>query len=220
MKSIGGVRLQQRDISMVFLAQGGRPLTKGERTRIHLIETAIETMSVYGFEEASISRLAERAGISRPLVVHYFPTKEDLLDQIVQYIALTGQTVISRACQGPHSAWEKLRTYYLANLQWAVSYPHHVSFWRYFIYRSGHSKKWRQFNDGFLNEGRRRMEGMVQEGVLRGEFHCKDVPGTVTILHRSLYLILLLHWKESSRATEQQVRQLIAFTKRTLALRD
>lgn len=51
---------------------------KTEQIRKRILDAALQTMCDIGYEGASTRLIAERAGISHPLMRYYFKTKEDL----------------------------------------------------------------------------------------------------------------------------------------------
>jgi AcrR family transcriptional regulator len=53
--------------------------TRGDRTRTRIAEAAFEEFREVGVDAASVSRIAERAGVSRPSFYFHFPTKEHVL---------------------------------------------------------------------------------------------------------------------------------------------
>jgi len=53
--------------------------TRGDRTRTRIAEAALEELREVGVDAASVSRIAERAGVSRPSFYFHFPTKEHVL---------------------------------------------------------------------------------------------------------------------------------------------
>jgi AcrR family transcriptional regulator len=56
---------------------------RGDRTRARLVEAALDEFRRNGFERASIARIAEAAGVSRPTFYFHFPKKEDLLRELL-----------------------------------------------------------------------------------------------------------------------------------------
>lgn len=59
---------------------------RGDRTRARLAEAALAEFREHGFEKASISRIAREAGVARPTFYFHFPTKEDLLREVLSGI--------------------------------------------------------------------------------------------------------------------------------------
>jgi AcrR family transcriptional regulator len=65
------------------------PKTKGQFEEIRqekrelILETALEVFAVHGFHGASISMIAQKAGIAKGLMYNYFESKEELLKAII-----------------------------------------------------------------------------------------------------------------------------------------
>lgn len=65
---------------------GGRRLSRHER-RSQLIVLGIRLLETVPFHALSLDDVAERAGVSRSLLFHYFPTKLDYLTAVVRAAA-------------------------------------------------------------------------------------------------------------------------------------
>lgn len=63
--------------------EGARAAKTIDRHREILAE-ALDLMAEYGYHGASLRDLAKRLGISQPSLYHYFKTKEDLVEQIIE----------------------------------------------------------------------------------------------------------------------------------------
>lgn len=57
-----------------------------EDGRSKILQAALDCFASYGFEAASIRRIAEDAGVMHQLVVYHFKTKEQLWREVVGYI--------------------------------------------------------------------------------------------------------------------------------------
>lgn len=55
-----------------------RRLSEEERRR-QILAATVSTVAAQGYDNASLARIAEQAGVSKGLVSHYFGTKEDLM---------------------------------------------------------------------------------------------------------------------------------------------
>ncbi|AVV46025.1 TetR/AcrR family transcriptional regulator [Streptomyces sp. P3] len=53
--------------------------------REQILEAALEVMAAHGFRGTSIDAVAERAGLTRQGVLHYFPSKKRLLLEILSF---------------------------------------------------------------------------------------------------------------------------------------
>src|SRR5215204_1853285 len=63
-----------------------RRLDSEERRRL-LVHKATELFGEHGYEALTMSRIAREAGISKPLVYHYFPSKKALFAAALQRAA-------------------------------------------------------------------------------------------------------------------------------------
>ncbi len=57
-------------------------LNVDERRR-QLLARATELFATHGYDELSMAKLAREAGISKPLLYHYFPSKRDLFEAVL-----------------------------------------------------------------------------------------------------------------------------------------
>lgn len=71
--------------------------TRGDRTRTRIAEAALEEFRRAGVDGASVSRIAERAGVSRPSFYFHFPTKEHVLLELQQSLEAPLAGVLERA---------------------------------------------------------------------------------------------------------------------------
>ena len=56
--------------------------TRGETTRLAILEAAERLFADIGFAEATLDKVAEAVGIRRPSVLYYFSSKQDLYDAV------------------------------------------------------------------------------------------------------------------------------------------
>ncbi|HEV2812525.1 MAG TPA: TetR/AcrR family transcriptional regulator [Solirubrobacteraceae bacterium] len=61
-------------------------LNVDERRR-QLLEQATALFATHGYDELSMAKLAREAGISKPLLYHYFPSKRDLFEAVLSQAA-------------------------------------------------------------------------------------------------------------------------------------
>ncbi|MBV9802070.1 MAG: TetR family transcriptional regulator, partial [Solirubrobacterales bacterium] len=51
--------------------------------RAQIVGVAIDTIAELGYAQASLARIAERAGISKGVIAYHFAGKEDLIAEVV-----------------------------------------------------------------------------------------------------------------------------------------
>jgi len=66
-------------------------LAKGEARRKHLVETAVKVFAERGFAGATIKDIGAAAGMSPALLYHYYESKEDLLNAVVEHYSFVGE---------------------------------------------------------------------------------------------------------------------------------
>ncbi len=50
-----------------------------EKTKIKILQSAVELMTIKGYKNASLREIAKEAGVSNPTIYNYFPSKEKIL---------------------------------------------------------------------------------------------------------------------------------------------
>jgi AcrR family transcriptional regulator len=63
---------------------GVRNYPKGERRRAQIIQGAFRAFGAVGYRNTSMLRLAADCGVSRAGLLHHFPTKESLLEAVLE----------------------------------------------------------------------------------------------------------------------------------------
>jgi AcrR family transcriptional regulator len=61
--------------------------TSESSRRVLVLETALELVSNHGIAGMSLRMLARRLGMQQPSLYHYFASKDELVDQVVEYCA-------------------------------------------------------------------------------------------------------------------------------------
>ena len=54
-----------------------------DERRRQLLERATELFATHGYDELSMAKIAREAGVSKPLLYHYFPNKRDLFEAVL-----------------------------------------------------------------------------------------------------------------------------------------
>lgn len=180
-------------------------LTKGERTKLALIESGITYIAQFGLESASISNLAQHAGVSRPLFSHYFPQKDALFQDAAEYISLHAQSYVATHVGDHHSFRRRLWSYVTVNLDWVMTFPHHFKFWILLLFTCTYSEKWSQFNAQLKTSARLRIEELLIQGRANGEWEISDPRWVANILHNQLYVVIINLNTEQIHITKTEV---------------
>ena len=72
------------------MATTGKPVDKrklrGQESRSHILQSAITCIAELGLGSLTLDRVAERAGISRGLVVFHFKSKNQLFEEVLNFL--------------------------------------------------------------------------------------------------------------------------------------
>src|SRR5688500_1347512 len=108
--------------------------TKSQRTQLAIVEAAVELFATKGIGEAPYEKTAAEAGVSRTLVIRYFPKREDLLVLSVRYVRASFQRLAVQAMEGAGSPEKTLTAYVASTFRWIEEAPTHARFWSLFYY--------------------------------------------------------------------------------------
>lgn len=92
-----------------------------ELRRREIVDAAMDCLAELGWGRTTLSRIAERAEVSRALISYHFDNRDDLLEAVleavVQTVFVSGAQRISAAVRAQHSARDMLETYIVENLR-------------------------------------------------------------------------------------------------------
>jgi len=96
---------------MPALKKAAAPVTrleKKEATRQHLIAATVEVIAADGFADMTLSKVSQRAQVSRGLVNFHFTSKEQLLVETLRQLTEEYRATWSKAIAKPEHARDKL----------------------------------------------------------------------------------------------------------------
>jgi AcrR family transcriptional regulator len=88
-----------------------RPTFTEAARRAQLIECAIETIATLGYAQASLAQIAKRAGISKGVIIYYFSSKEELIEQVVTDIYTAAVQAVTPQIAAQPTAQLQLQAY-------------------------------------------------------------------------------------------------------------
>jgi len=106
-------------------AASGRTFIE-EARRAQLIACAIDTIAELGYGQASLARIAERAGISKGVIGYHFAGKDELLSEVVADVMARAEQFIRPRVIGASSGPPALRAYIESNLAFMGEHRNHV----------------------------------------------------------------------------------------------
>ncbi|TNF19375.1 MAG: TetR family transcriptional regulator [Rhodobacteraceae bacterium] len=104
-------------------ATAGKPRTRIQRRNRELIlEAALQVFSQYGFRGATLDQIAAEAGLSKPNLLYYFPSKEAMHEALLQTLLETWLDPL-RALDPQGAPLEEILAYVRRKLELARDYP-------------------------------------------------------------------------------------------------
>lgn len=165
--------------------QGRRSFIETAR-RAQIIDCAVETIAELGFGQASLAKIARRAGVSAGVISYYFDGKDDLIGQVAAHVFEAGAAFIRpRASQGT-TARETLRLFIEASVAYIAAYPANVIAMMN-IARSVRGEDGEPYRDTAIGLPRRTgIAGILEWGQRTGEFRAFSIPVMTTTLIEAL----------------------------------
>lgn len=177
-------------IVMITKSPGLRAVKK-ERTRNHLIETAIALFSKQGIENTTVDQIAVEAGVGKGTVYNYFATKEDLIVAFMADFELRARPAVKKFAESRKPLAE-----ILAGFAWHLleAKAQHRTFVRSFLARmvgpddsfQPHVQEMQQAIDGTLTL---LFERLQRRGMVRGDLAIEDLRMNFKTMHLGLTVL-------------------------------
>lgn len=166
-------------------ASSGRRTFIEEARRAQITAAAAETVAEVGYANASLARIAERAGISKSVISYHFDGKDDLLAQVAGEFFAQAWAHMAPHIDGADSASGKVTGWITAELEYFAA--HRARFLAMSDVVMNHRAP-----DGsrpFAGEEDEEIDGMAEilaAGQVAGEFRDFDVRETAAMVVRCI----------------------------------
>ncbi len=94
--------------------------------RAQIVGVAIDTIADLGYAQASLARIAERAGISKGVIAYHFAGKEDLIAEVVSEVLTRAEHFMAPRISQQSGGRAVLREYIESNLAFMGAYRNHL----------------------------------------------------------------------------------------------
>ena len=154
--------------------------------RAQIIECAILTIAELGYAQASLAKIAKRAGISAGVISYYFAGKDDLIAEVTAHVYAAGGIFIRGRLAPDQTARATLRAFIEANVAYFGVHPANVIAVMNIV-RSGGAGQGGAAYDAAVGEPRRAgIAAILERGQAAGEFRAFAVPVMVATLVEAL----------------------------------
>lgn len=98
-----------------------------EARRAQIVGVAIDTIAEVGYAQASLARIADRAGISKGVIAYHFAGKDDLIAAIVAEVLSRAEQFMRPRISARSGGPAVLREYIESNLAFMGVYRNHLT---------------------------------------------------------------------------------------------
>ena len=143
---------------------------QGGETREQILDAAMEHFAECGYKGASISKIAEEAGVSKSLIFWYFNTKEMLFQSLVDRFAIN--CINNLNLSGP-SGNARVKMEYIIDSYWEFirkNFKFVRIFMNWFIQWDSKDKRRRDRMKNIHSKFREILEFHIKEGINEGLF--------------------------------------------------
>jgi TetR/AcrR family transcriptional regulator, fatty acid metabolism regulator protein len=95
--------------------------------RAQIMAAAIDAIAELGYGQASLARIAERAGTSKGVILYHFEGKDDLIRELVAELSAKGRAFMAPRLDAQPTGAGMLRAYIESNLDFIRENRNHVA---------------------------------------------------------------------------------------------
>lgn len=176
-----------------------RNIEKEEKRKTQIVQAAYEVIASRGYNNFTIEDIANRAGLSKGGVLHYFKTKEDILIHLLELIYRQIEETIVRRSQRYRTAEKKLKAIIIAFIVTAKRHPSvytvMVDFWA----QVSTNERVRNINGKIYGIICDEVRKIIDLGIESGEFVAVD-SANVARLVVSMVMNVAIQWTFNNSA--------------------
>ncbi len=149
-----------------------------------IIEAAIRVFARDGLEKGKIADIAKEAGIGKGTVYEYFSSKEDLFLAIEEHITGGLLLIVDEAMSQQVTAQQKLRSIFTISVNHLQEMNDELLIVTELLVQGARGHLFHGDNktlSGMYASFREKVESILNEGMINGEFREMNAPGVATL---------------------------------------
>ena len=140
-----------------------RRVSKSEKRRFQIIEKTITELATNGIDSITHDSLAKSCKVSRSLIQHYFPDRDELFLLAFRYVRAKFQKLCVDEMQKHDSAQKKLKAYIECACSWPKVAPDDCKVWLLFYYHCGIKREYKTLNSELVEQGHARILALLND---------------------------------------------------------
>jgi len=185
-----------------------RPTFTEAARRVQLIECAIETIATLGYAQASLAQIAKRAGISKGVIIYYFSSKEELIEQVVTEIYTAAVQAVTPQITAQPTTQLRLQAYIRSAVDYIGTHRMRmVALLEIALnFRTADGKlRYRGTEEWVLTA----LEALLRQGQEDGEFRAFDLRVMAVTIRRAIDAVAPLLAAHPNLDTDSYARELV-----------
>jgi AcrR family transcriptional regulator len=150
--------------------------------REELLDTALSLFLKHGYERTSVAHITAAVGVAKGTFYHYFATKQDVLEHLVERFAddlfAAAEAAVAEQ-DGP--AIERLRALMIASSQAKLRRRDETLMLTRPLFTPDNQPLLSRFVDGWIGRTRPLIRGIIEQGVAEGDFDVADPAATTEV---------------------------------------
>lgn len=166
---------------------------KEQEKRKHLIKTTYKLIGEKGFTNITLQDVADRAGVSKGIILYYFENKEALFLNVLEWLVNKIERYTRVEVSKVNTPQEKIDRFISAAFVGIHENREFYKVYLDFLSQSSHNEAFKKFNIYYLGECRQLHDQIVKEGIEKKVFRKVDLAGAAA-LTRSLLDGMCIRW--------------------------
>ena len=151
--------------------------------RAQIITAAIDTIAELGYGQASLTRIAQRAGTSKGVVTYHFTGKNEIIQEVIAEVIARGTEYMTARIMAETTGVDMLRAYIESNLAYMRDNRNHLLAVVEIAVNARNEDGSRSFDDSVLDGGlaalQRLIAGFQSTGEFRSDFSAHVMAVTI-----------------------------------------
>ena len=178
-------------------------MTKGELTRLRIVESAMVLIGKKGFFEVTLEEIAKHSKVQRQGIINYFGGKIGLFRACVLQILSDFASEHARQSKPSNSALDQLNLQFKLNLEMAIHQKERSSLILFLYLHAPYEEELLAIYQESIINVRSRYQTMIEAGIREGLFKPQKNPELIGSLFHEIIVGMIIHLlAQNSRASE------------------